>query len=104
MGCFWAIICLPSRQLESGFEGAASRFLALGVPVPTKIVASNPLAVTLPDSNRSHSSHTGDMDMDLPQLPKVAQYCHVIPDLAKYSILSVVQLCEVGCEVALKKN
>ena len=24
MGCFWAVIFLPSRQLESGFEGATS--------------------------------------------------------------------------------
>jgi hypothetical protein len=82
--------------------GVTSRFLALGAPLPNKTVASDQLAVALPDSNWAHSTHTGDMSMDLPQLPKVAQYCHVIPDLAKYSILSLVQLCEVGCEVSFK--
>ena len=39
----------------------------------------------------------------MPQLPKSARECHIIPDLASYSLISVVKLCEAGCEVSFTK-
>ena len=39
----------------------------------------------------------------MPQLPRSARECHIIPDLASYSLISVVKLCEAGCEVSFKK-
>ena len=76
-------------------------FLALGAPVCNFKVVSKPILVTLPDGNQVHLTYTGDLD--LPQLPKAAQYCRVIPGLTKYSLLSVVKLCKAGCKVAFTK-
>ena len=70
----------------------SSHFLVLGVPVTNKQVAVNPISVTLPDGDQVHSTHIGKLDM--PQLPKSARVCHIIPDLASYSLILVVKLCE----------
>ena len=48
-------------------------------------------------SNQIHATHTGDID--IPLLPATAWYCHIIPGLAKYLLISVVQLCEAWCDV-----
>ena len=82
-------------------SGASSNFLVVGAPVTNKKVAVTPILVTLPDSEKVHSTHIGDLD--IPQLPKNARVCHIIPDLASYSLISVVKLCEAGCEVSFTK-
>ena len=64
-------------------------------------MASNPILLTVPDRDQVHSTHIDDPN--LPQLPKAAQYCHVIPDLAKDSLLSIVKLCKSGCKVPFTK-
>ena len=51
----------------------------------------------LPDGDQVHSTHIYDLDM--PQLAKSSRVCHIIPDLASYSLISVVKLCEAGCKV-----
>ena len=73
-------------------SGVSSHFLVVGVPVTNKQVAVNPISVTLPDGDQVHSTHIGNLDM--PQLPKSARVCHIIPDLASYSLILVVKLCE----------
>ena len=42
------------------------------------------------------STHTGDLD--LPQLQQAARRCHILPAI-KHSLISVLKLCEAGCEV-----
>ena len=82
-------------------SGASSHFLVVGAPVSKKQVAVAPISVTLPDGDQVHSTHIGDLDM--PKLPKSARECHIIPDLASYSLISVVKLWEAGCEVSFTK-
>lgn len=82
-------------------SGASSHFLVTGAPVTNKKVAANPIAVTLPDGDQVHSTHTGNLN--LPQLPAAARLCHIVPGLASYSLISVVKLCEAGCEVSFTK-
>ena len=82
-------------------SGSSSHFLVVGAPVTNKQVAVAPISVTLPDGDQVHSTHIGDLDM--PQLTKSARECHIIPDLASYSLISVVKLCEAGCEVSFTK-
>ena len=81
-------------------SGAISHFLVVGAPATKKQVAVAPVSVTLTDGDQVHSTHIGYLDM--PQLPKSARECHIIPDLASYSLISVVKLCEAGCEVSFK--
>ena len=83
-------------------SGASSHLLVLGVPVTNKQVAVDPISVTLPDGDKVQSTHIGDLDM--PQLPKSGRECHIIPDLASYSLISVVKLCKAGCEVSFKNG
>ena len=82
-------------------SGAISHFLVVGATVTNKQVAVTPISVTLPDGDQVLYTHIGDLDM--PQLPKSAREFHIIPDLASYSLISVVKLCEAGCEVSFTK-
>ena len=41
---------------------------------------------------------THDGALDIPGLPPSARYAHVIPGI-KYSLLSIVRLCNAGCEI-----
>ena len=78
-------------------SGASSHFLVVGAPVTNKQVSVAPISVTIPDGDQVHSTHIEDLDM--PQLPKITRECHIIPESASYSLISVLKLCEAGCEV-----
>ena len=75
--------------------------LALVAPVRHKKVAKKPISVTMPDGDQVHSTHIGDLDMSL--LPAAAWFCHNIPGLAKYLLISVVKLCKAGRDVRFTK-
>ena len=45
---------------------------------------------------------THDGALDIPVLPPSARYEHVIPGI-KHSLLSIVRLCNVGCEIVFGK-
>ena len=81
-------------------SGASSHFLCLDAPVTNKQPATNPITVMQPDGDAMVSTHTGDLD--LPQLPKAARRFHILPAI-KHSLISVVKLCEAGCEVKFIK-
>ena len=89
------------KEWEILDSGASSHFLVVCSPVTDKQVALAPISVTLPDGDQVHSTHI--VDLDIPKLPKSARECHIIPDLASYSLISVVKLCEAGCEVSFTK-
>ena len=57
--------------------------------------------VTLPDGNRVKS--TNKCLLDIPQLPTAARHGYIIPGLAAHSLLSVVTLCNAGCEITFTK-
>ena len=60
-----------------------------------------PLTVSLPDGNKIHSTHTGLIN--IPRVPRCGRVGHVIPGLSKYSLVSVVVLCNAGCDVMFTK-
>jgi hypothetical protein len=41
--------------------------------------------------------------LDIPALPASAQHAHIIPGLASHSLISIVNLCNTGCNVAFTK-
>lgn len=58
---------------------------------------SNPgLEVLLPSGATIRSTHIA-CTLDLPSLPLAARQCHLFPDLASGSLLSIGQLCDHGC-------
>ena len=82
-------------------SGATSHFLVTDAPATHIVPANSPLAVQLPDGTHVHSTHTCDLDLLL--LPQQGQQGHIIPGLASHSLLSVVRLCNAGCEVIFTK-
>ena len=82
--------------------GATSHFLSMYAPLLNRSPALNPLSVTLPNGSKVQS--TEEEELDIPILPKPARLAHVIPDLTLHSLLSVVTLCNAGCEVIFHKT
>jgi len=52
----------------------------------------------MPSSTILHSTH--EAELDVPGLPIAAQHRHIILQLATQPLLSIGQLCDVGCDVA----
>ena len=65
------------------------------------VPAVNPLTVTIPDGSRVQSTH--DCKLAIPELPEKAQIGHIVPGLASHSLVSVIKLCNAGCEVTFTK-
>ena len=82
-------------------SGATSHFLVSAAPTRNRQFTTSPLKVRLPDGGYVSSTHT--CDLDLPLLPTKARLGHIIPGLASHSLLSVVKLCNAGCEVTFTK-
>ena len=78
-------------------SGATSHFLVTAAPATDVTSTKNPLRVRLPDGSMIASTAT--CNLALPQLPSEARKGHIIPGLANHSLLSVVKLCNAGCEV-----
>ena len=82
-------------------SGATSHFLVTGAPTSGMTIATNPISVTIPDGSQVQSTHT--CTVAIPELPDAARIGHIIPGLASHSLLSVVKLCNAGCEVSCSK-
>ena len=66
-----------------------------------KLPTLNPMTVTIQDGSQDQSTRTSNRNISL--LPGKARLGHIIPGLATYSLISVMKLCNTGCEVSLTK-
>ena len=78
-------------------SGTTSHFATLDLPVLNKQTSKSPIAITNPNGEVMYSTHEGELD--IPGLPYKARKCHIVPDLACHSLLSIGQLCSPGCRV-----
>ena len=78
-------------------SGASSHFILSVEAVLNKMVADK---VTLPNDDIVRSSHIAELD--IPPLPSAGRAAHIVPGLASHSLVSVVKLCNTGCEVDIK--
>ncbi len=62
---------------------------------------SKPIIARIPNGKRVHSTHM--CTLDIPALPASVQHAHIIPSLASHSHISVVTLCNAGCNVVFTK-
>ena len=81
-------------------SGASSHFLQVDAPLLLKKETANPIVVTVANGEKASSTHEGVLDV--PGLPDAARNAHVIPGI-KHSLLSIVRLCNAGCEVSFSK-
>jgi hypothetical protein len=82
-------------------SGATSNFLTTGAHVTNIQPAQKPIDARLPNGDQVQSTHTGTLD--LPDPPAAARLAHIIPGLASHSLISVVKLCNTGCDVLFTK-
>ncbi len=82
-------------------SGATSHFLTTAAPMTNMRPTSKPIIARLPNGECVHSTHT--CTLDIPALPASAQYTHIIPGLASHSLISIVILCNAGCNVVFTK-
>ena len=82
-------------------SGATSNFLTTGAHVTNIKPTQKSIVARLPNGDKVQSTHTGTLD--LPGLPAAARLAHIIPGLASHSLISVVTLCNAGCDVLFAK-
>ena len=96
-------VALDSEKMQNWAildSGASSHFLLSTAPVVDKRIAKTPLTVTLLNGDVVSLSHIAKLN--LPLLPQAARTAHVVPGLASHSLVSVVKLCNAGCEVDIR--
>jgi hypothetical protein len=82
-------------------SGATSHFLTSLAPATNITPTTNPIVARLPNGERVTSTHT--CTLDIPALPAAARLAHIIPNLASHSLISVVTLCNAGCDITFGK-
>ena len=82
-------------------SGATSHFLVTMATKSRVSPTNDPLRVSLPNGDQVQSTHT--CILALPQLPAKARFEHIVPGLAEYSLLSVVKICDAGCDITFTK-
>ena len=83
-------------------SGATDHFLAITSQVKNKRKATNPISVVQPDGNNMIS--TEECDLDWPELPAEARTGHILQNLKNYALISVVKLCDAGCNVIFQHD
>jgi len=82
-------------------SSTTSNFLTTSAHVTNIQPTQKPIVACLPNGDQVRSTHTGTLD--LPGLPAMAHLAHIIPGLASHSLISVVTLCNAGCDVLFTK-
>jgi hypothetical protein len=100
------LIPTPTPTTHDSFaiadSGATSNFFTTDAAVINVKPAEKPLIVRIPNGKQLHSTHVCELNM--PQLPYDARQGHIIPGMRGHSLVSLVQLCRAGCEVAITNN
>ncbi len=82
-------------------SGLSRHFLTTAAPMTNMHSTSKPIVAQLPNGKRVHSMNM--CTLNIPALPTSAQHVHIIPGLASHSLISVVTLCNAGCNVIFTK-
>ena len=83
-------------------SGATDHFLTIQSKVRNRRPTSNPVTVVIPNGSRCKSTEECDLDWDM--LPQRARKGHILPSLKTHALISVVKLCDAGCQVIFKHN
>ena len=79
-----------------------SNFLTISTHVTNVQLASKPIVARLLNGDQVQSTHTGTLDF--PNLPTMPCHSHIILSLASHSLISVVALCNAGCDILFTKT
>jgi hypothetical protein len=82
-------------------SSATSHFLTTAAPMTSMRPTNKSIITRLPNGERIHFTHT--CTLDIPALPTSVRHAHIIPGLTSHSLISVITLCNAGCNVAFTK-
>jgi hypothetical protein len=97
--------CTPSPQSNSMtlFDSVCTAlFLIASAHCKNKQIAQSPLEVHLSNGAVIASTHTATFD--LLSFPTASRQYHKLPGLAQHSLLSVGQMCDIGCAITFTAN
>ena len=98
----WAINGTNVHGAKSSYDnfglldsGTTDHFLTVGK-------SKQPISITIPDNGKM----TLDLecDIDWPDIPAEAHVGRIVPQLQQHALISMVKLCNAGCEVHFKHN
>ena len=92
----------PALSMLVADSGVTSYFVTIKAPIINRTRTTKPLAITTANGAVIYSSHTAELN--LPNLPLTARICHVVPHLGDFSLISVGQLCDAGCDVTFTRK
>jgi hypothetical protein len=87
----------PSQSTALLDSGCTAHFLLAKAKFTNKLLVATPLEACLPNGGTIASTHTATLN--LPSLPHTARQAHILPGLARHSLLYVGQMCDSGCAV-----
>ena len=79
------------------YAGATGHFLQPGTPAKNIRLTNNPISISQPDGGKFKSTH--ECEIDNPKLPKAARAAHIVPGLARTSLISIKMLIYAGFKV-----
>ena len=83
-------------------SGASGHYLTVRANIAHKWKAKNPISVRLPNGVRI--TNTYEAHLSLPNLPASACLARIFKELSSVSLISIGQLCNVGCKATFEKN
>jgi hypothetical protein len=83
-------------------SGCTSNLLSATAPCMNKRGSYVPLHVNMPNGTYIQLSHTSELIISA--LSPQARWAHVLPGLVQNYLISVGQLCDIGCNVILMKD
>jgi hypothetical protein len=89
----------PSTISVIADTGSTAHFCTVELPVINKRPTLNPISIRNANGSIMHSTH--DAELDMLMLPAAAKQVHIVPELATHTLLSIGQLCDAGCDVAV---
>ena len=79
--------------------GATGHFFTTMLLISNLHPATHPICN--PNGSIMHSTH--EARLDLPQLPLLVRWVHIVPDLQSHSLLSIRQLCDADCKATFTR-
>ena len=94
----------PPTKNQTGISdtGATGHFLQPTAPHNQYTSGAPPIVVSIPNGEAVRS--TQECQLQLDQLPAQARTGHILPGLARHSLISIGHLCYAGCTAEFTAN
>ena len=94
----------PPTKNQTGIAdtGATGHFLQPTAPHNQYTLSAPPIVVSIPNGKAMRS--TQECQLQLDQLPAQARTGHILPGLARHSLISIGHFCDAGCTAEFTTN